>query len=163
RAAALWWQQERWGDEGLPEFLVRQQVFLPDCLKTVDMIRKGVITYCDPKRIFGDHGHHRLREYSQRVGISGAAGLPSAPPPRSRISELRAWLAKRAESRSVATPPPTDTVTGSSAFGMPALPKVEPRAPSGGPTSSQFLRGGAAPPKPTPPPSSSLSGIRKSV
>src|SRR5262245_6402331 len=106
RAAALWWQQERWGDEGFPEFLVRQQVFLPDCLKTVDMIRKVLITCCDPKRIFGDHGHHRLREFSQRAGLaglSGAGGQGAAPPPGSRISEVRAWLAKRAECRNAAT------------------------------------------------------------
>lgn len=170
RASAIWWQQERWGDEGLPEFLVRQQVFLPDSLRTIDMIRKGVMTYCDPKRIFGEHGHARLREYAARVGLAEKGGAVGPPPPGSRISEVRAWLAKRAEARNIPTPPQTDTV-GGVGFALPPLPKVEPRPAAAGPTSSQFLRGGqaAAPlpaakatPAPKPPSSAGLSGVRKS-
>src|SRR5262245_19171353 len=159
RAAGIWWQQERWGEEGLPEFLVRQQVFMPDSLKTVDMIRKGVITYCDPQRIFGDYGHQRLRDYALRAGLVGAGGAAGAvaPPPGSRINEVRAWLAKRAESRN--TPAASDSLSGSSSFSLPPLPKVEPRPQaSGGPGSSQFLRGSGAV-KASAPPSTSLSGV----
>lgn len=159
RAALQWWQTERWGDEGLGEFLVRAAVFTPDSLRTLEMIRRGVITYCDPKRIFGELGHQRLRDYSLRAGfvergsmqLQGAqGGTPPPPPPGARINEVKAWLAQRQQSRS--NPP-------SESFSMPAAPKSESRpvgppsarpAPSpsssGGPHSSGVRRAATVPP-----------------
>ncbi|HQR43737.1 MAG TPA: serine/threonine-protein kinase, partial [Gemmatales bacterium] len=84
--------------------------------------RKGILTYCDPRRIFGEQGHQRLREYAQQAGIyyprhssekSDANPRPgSMPPVPNRLSEVRDWLNRRAEAKSQAAPlPPIEQPT----------------------------------------------------
>jgi tRNA A-37 threonylcarbamoyl transferase component Bud32 len=115
RAANAWWLVNRRPTESIVEFLVRQQIFTPDCSKTVEMMRRGMITYCDPKRIFTEEGHRRLREYTVRAGFMerpavapGSAFQAAAKPPppltaESSLDDVKAWLARQAQTRSSST------------------------------------------------------------
>ena len=86
RGIRTWWLANRGNPrESLAEFLVRQDVFIPDATKTVDMLRKGLITFCDPRRLLRDRGLDTLR---QRMAPAGAlsktavpAGLSTMQPP----------------------------------------------------------------------------------
>jgi tRNA A-37 threonylcarbamoyl transferase component Bud32 len=111
RALESWWLMERQPAEGIVDFMIRQNIFVKDAPRTMDMLRKGILTYCDPKRLFGDQGHARLHEYAKSVGFYGnqepKRGLPLTTEPKSkpltmpgvpnRLSEVKEWLAKRAE------------------------------------------------------------------
>lgn len=105
RALEAWWLVDRRPDENAVNFMVRQGVFIKDAPRTIEMLRKGMLTYWDPNRIFGEHGHQRLHEYAQQAGITGhhnadphGKGTPLPGSPK-RLSEVRDWLAKRAEAK----------------------------------------------------------------
>lgn len=108
RAANAWWLVNRRPTETIVEFLIRQLIFSPDCAKTTEMMRRGMITYCDPKRIFTEDGHRRLREYTMRAGFLErpvAGAIPTAPKPvpplsaDSSLDDVKVWLARQAQSR----------------------------------------------------------------
>lgn len=123
RALESWWLMERSPSESIVDFMIRQGVFTKEAPRTMDMLRKGILTYCDPKRLFGDQGHQRLHEYAKQVGFYDRSGSPKGFPPTSdpkskpiyastpnRLSEVKDWLARRAENKqgtqqaSIATP-----------------------------------------------------------
>jgi tRNA A-37 threonylcarbamoyl transferase component Bud32 len=164
QAAAHWWQQERRGNEGFAEFLMRQQILLPDAPKALDLIAKGALTYFDPKRIVSGYAQRRLQDYAQRAGLpyrpaiqltggfgsatAGPAtpGAPSgqaaggvgeteaAPPPGARIDEVRAWLARQAEARQAKAESGVFSLLA--AAPPPAPPAAPPAAPSVAPAAS---------------------------
>lgn len=97
-----WWLMDRKGDETIVDFMIRQGVFSKDSARTIDLIRRGVLTYCDPKRIFGEQGHHRLREYAQQMGFKTQSLSPTTDPKtdlRSKLNSVKDWLARRAEAK----------------------------------------------------------------
>ncbi|HMP01977.1 MAG TPA: serine/threonine-protein kinase [Gemmatales bacterium] len=171
RAAFQWWNSERWTDETLVDFMVRVRVFVPDSEKTINMMRKGAITYCDPKRIFGDFGHQRLREFSLRNNFvsrpefqMNATPPPGAPSPTDsgtnlqNLNKVREWLAEQAAAKQVkqsqpaiqAPPPPTPSGSG----------VIRPQQNPAGPPSSGYRVLGRAP---SGPPPSGSSGIRPAL
>lgn len=123
RALEAWWLNDRHGDENAVDFMVRQGVFVKDAYRSIDMLRKGMLTYCDPMRIFGEHGHQRLHEYAQNVGFNDPKSDPTSrskldsrgriiPQANSRLKDVKEWLAKRAEVKQTATiPTPMDLDT----------------------------------------------------
>lgn len=128
RAAFQWWTSERWTGESFVDFMIRVKVFAPDAEKTITMMRKGAITYCDPKRIFGDFGHQRLREFSLRNNFIARPEyqLGSTNPAVSEgggssqnLARVREWLAeqaavKQAKQSAPVVPPPPSAVPASS-------------------------------------------------
>jgi len=109
-----WWLMDRKNDETLVDFMTRQGVFCSDAARTIDMVRRGILTYCDPKRVFGEQGHHRLREYAQQFAFKSASAQPvtAKTDSRSKLNEVKDWLARRAEAKqqtvAVAVPETTD-------------------------------------------------------
>lgn len=118
RALETWWLAERRSDENTVDFLIRKGIFVKDSQRSIDMVRKGILTYCDPKRIFGETGHQRLRDYAQTVGFYDPKSDPrsrseTTPGTSQRLSEVRDWLARRAEAKQTAnmpTPVEADTL-----------------------------------------------------
>jgi tRNA A-37 threonylcarbamoyl transferase component Bud32 len=120
RALEAWWLSERHSEENAVDFMVRQGIFVKDAHRTIEMFRKGILTYCDPKRIFGDQGHQRLHEYAQSVGFYDQKSDPAnrspsdsrgrvTTQPNARLKDVKEWLAKRAEvKQSVATQNPIE-------------------------------------------------------
>lgn len=145
RAAFQWWNSERWADEAFVDFMVRVKVFVPDSEKTIAMMRKGAITYCDPKRIFGDFGHQRLREFSLRNNFVARPEfqMPAGPPPSAdptasgqNLNKVREWLAEQAAAKqlkqsnpSLSVPPAPPSSAGSGVY------KAQGAGPAGPPSS----------------------------
>jgi hypothetical protein len=74
-----WWLADRNGvRDGLVDFLIRHQVFAKDSLKTVDLLRKGMITFVDPRRLFADGGIDRLRG-KLKPSLVLTPAVPAAP------------------------------------------------------------------------------------
>jgi tRNA A-37 threonylcarbamoyl transferase component Bud32 len=111
RALESWWLVDRYSDENLIDFMLRQGIIIKEAPRTIDMVRKEILTYVDPKRIFGDTGHQQLRDYAQTMGFcdpksnprtrpdAGKAKPVSQPPITDKLSEVRGWLNKRAEAK----------------------------------------------------------------
>lgn len=118
RALESWWLVDRRQGETAIDFMVRQGIFVKEAHRTVEMLRKGMLTYWDPKHLFGETGHQRLREYGQQSGFYDPVSDPmrsiyadsrerAVPPPTpaKRLSEVKEWLARRAETKQAATVP----------------------------------------------------------
>jgi eukaryotic-like serine/threonine-protein kinase len=135
RAAHAWWLVNRRPTEPLVDFLIRQQIFSSEAPKTLEMIRRGMITYCDPKRIFSEDGHRRLREYTIRAGFmersvpSPFQSTPKPPPltADSTLDEVKDWLAKQAQTRGTAVAEPKTSPTPAATA---AAPSSTVRSPS---------------------------------
>jgi serine/threonine protein kinase len=119
RALETWWLLDRQPGEDVVHFLVRQGVFVQEAQRTIDMLRRGMLTYADPRRLFGETGHQRLRQYAQLAGFTDTRPVspqpvtpsPIAPPmptpaPVDRLAQVRDWLARRAEAKQPAAAPP---------------------------------------------------------
>ncbi len=135
RALESWWLMERKPGENIVDFMIRQNIFVKDASRTMEMLRKGILTYCDPKRLFGELGHQRLHDYAKQVGFydrpMDSRGFSPTQDPKSKplpqpgmpnkLSEVKEWLAKRAEAKSTSysasVPTPMD------------LEATEPHAP----------------------------------
>jgi serine/threonine protein kinase len=122
--------------------MIRVKVFASDAEKTIAMMRKGVITYCDPKRIFGEFGHQRLREFSLRnnfvarpeyqVGNSPPA-TPEGGGSGHNLARVREWLAEQAAVKQAKQSAPVVPPAPQSAPPNSKLPTAVP--PSGPPSS----------------------------
>jgi tRNA A-37 threonylcarbamoyl transferase component Bud32 len=161
RVLETWWLLERQPGEGAVEFLIRQGVFVPDAVRSIDMLRRGILTFVDPRRLFGEQGHQRLREYGLSLGMSqpksdpqlaltktpppakkaGPAAAPPAPaaaPSGDKLAEVRQWLARRAEEKQAAggTPgvatPSVEAVTNPPSTPPGGVAPVEPPPRHGG-------------------------------
>jgi tRNA A-37 threonylcarbamoyl transferase component Bud32 len=82
RKIRTWWLANRATPrESLVEFLVRQDIFVPDATKTVDMLRKGLITFCDPRRLLRAKGLDTMRERLAQPAGAGAGPLTKTAVP----------------------------------------------------------------------------------
>lgn len=82
RGIRTWWLTNRGTPrESLVEFLVRQEVFVADAAKTVDMLRKGLITFCDPRRLLRDKGVDSLRRRMAQPAAAAAGSLSKTAVP----------------------------------------------------------------------------------
>ncbi len=157
RAMESWWLMDRRPGESAVDFMVRQGVFVQDATRTIEMLRKGMLTYWDPKRIFGEQGHHRLHEYANQSGFydpksdpnrSAQSDPPSMPPASSinKLNEVREWLARRAEAKQAGVIRPS---VASDVIDPPSVPvHAAPAAPRNPPSPR---RSGASPTSPLPP------------
>lgn len=151
RALEAWWLVERHAGENAVDFMIRHGVVTKDAPRTIELIRKGILTYADPKRIFGDFGHQRLRDYAQQAGFYDpksdplrAANAESRGRPgtsqnsNQRLSEVRDWLAKRAEAKQQASTVPTPMeveATHAPVHATPAVGNRGSRSSGSGPSS----------------------------
>ncbi|HMP15946.1 MAG TPA: protein kinase, partial [Gemmatales bacterium] len=113
RALESWWLMERQPSETMVDFMIRQGIFQRDAHRSMDMLRKGILTYCDPKRLFGEQGHVILHDYAKQTGFYDRPAVNRPLPPTtepkskpfvmpgapSRLNEVREWLARRAENK----------------------------------------------------------------
>lgn len=115
RALETWWLMEAHPGEGVVEFLIRQGVFAKDAYRTIELLRKGTLTFADPRRIFGEQGHQRLRQYAQMTGFAQSRTVETPAPPKpaaapqpghDRLDGVRDWLARRAEAKQHQAPAP---------------------------------------------------------
>lgn len=145
RAAYAWWLADRIPNESFVSFLIRHNILIPECVKTLELLRKGAITYCDPKRIYGEFGHQKMRDTTNRLGFQDPTRSGVVPAAGSRLENVKDWLQQRAEakrgrgsSHEVVVPPPPP-------------PPATSRAPTAPPPSG-VLRRPAAPEPPPPAP-----------
>lgn len=161
-----WWLSDRVHGENVVDFLIRQGVFTRDSVKTIDLLRKGMLTYWDPKRIFGDQGHLRLRDYAQQGGYNDpksdpnrvlqpeSRGRPVAGPTsstHSKLNDVRDWLARRAEAKQAASiptpldidipPPPQPSVQAPPSPNFSHSQPVDPLITTPAPTAKTMAQG----------------------
>ncbi len=176
-ASRLWWQVEGRPGESIVDFLIRQNVFVPDAVKNMEMLRKGLINTNDLDRFFNNLGHHKLRDFARKNGLiermnivppimppSDAAGA-EAPPTGSRISEIKQWLANRTQTRQQPTtdirlsPPPAPVASST----PPSAPVKKDARSSGIIKPPASTPGAGSPPTPRNPSSGVLSRSSSAV
>ena len=158
-ASRLWWQFDGKPGETLVDFLIRQQVFVPDAVKNLELLRKGLINTSDLDRFFNNMGHHRLRDFARKNGLIERMNImppvmpapeiteTEAPPPGSKIKEIKQWLANRTQSRQpgsnsdIRLSPPRSTVTNAN---KPPTPPPAPPAPKPDSRTSGVLSHGSS-------------------
>jgi tRNA A-37 threonylcarbamoyl transferase component Bud32 len=130
---SLWLASRKNPRESLTEFLVRIDVFVPDAIKTMDMLRKGLITYCDPRRLLKDDGYERLR---QRLG-----GAPAGAPATTPMTATGTTTMRPSSKTGIAAPPPAAAATLGSKAGdtKDVIDATATGAPSAGPAIGSML------------------------